>query len=184
MDFQSIDAASTQHLHSQIEQNDNWSAWGLRTSINVLKKGMQAVFTIIGALALSLQLFLTPIPSAEGQFQILNTWYFALIFIVLVIGLTILSPSLQNRGDRYWTMASEGAKMGNSLFGFFGFRMFYELERATDMRIYRQDIFSLDKFKEDKAFGLDGEIARFAKGPMGLYKAALLLKKGRIESMK
>ena len=172
MDFQSIDAASIQHLRYQIEQNDNFSGWGMRQSINVMKKAMKAIFTIIGALALSLQLFLTPIPQIESQFQLINTWYFSLLFILIVVGLTILSPSLQNKGDKYWAMASEGAKFGNRLFSFFGFKMFYELERATDMRMYRQDLLSLDKLSEDKVFGLDGELAGYARGPMGLYKAA------------
>ncbi len=171
MDFKYIDAASTQHLRSQIRQNDNWSSWGMRHSITIMKKGMQAIFIIVGALALSLQLFLTPVPEIKNGFQLLNTWWFSIFFITIVVGLTILSPLLQNNGDKYWAKASEGAKMGNRFFSFFGFRMFYELERATDMRMYRQDIIALEKFKEDKAFGLDGELAKFAKGPMGLLKS-------------
>lgn len=172
MDFESVDAASTQHLRSQIRQNDNWSGWGMRTSIAIMKKGMKAIFIMIGSLALSLQLFLTPVPEGEGILQLLNTWWLGMLFIIIVVGLTILSPLLQNRGDRYWAKSSEGAKMGNRLFSFFGFKMFYESERATDMRMYRQEIISLEKFKEDKTFGLNGEIARFAKGPMGLLKSA------------
>ena len=172
MDFESVDAASTQHLRSQIRQNDDWSGWGMRTSIAIMKKGMKAIFIMIGSLALSLQLFLTPVPEGEGILQLLNTWWLGMLFIIIVVGLTILSPLLQNRGDRYWAKSSEGAKMGNRLFSFFGFRMFYESERATDMRMYRQEIISLEKFKEDKTFGLNGEIARFAKGPMGVLKSA------------
>lgn len=171
MDFESVDSASTQHLRSQIRQNDNWSSWGMRRSITVMKKGMQAIFTIIGALVLSLQLFLTSIPEMKSELQILNTWWSSIFFILTVVGLTILSPLLQNKGDKYWAKTSEGAKMGNRIFSFFGFRIMYELERATDMRMYRQDILSLEKFKEDKTFGLDGELARFAKGPMGLLKS-------------
>lgn len=172
MDFESVDAASTQHLRSQIRQNDDWSGWGMQTGIVIMKRGMQAIFTIIGSLALSLQLFLTPVPEGKGILQLLNTWWLGMLFIIIVVGLTILSPLLQNSGDRYWAKSSEGAKMGNRLFSFFGFRMFYESERATDMRMYRQEIISLEKFKEDKTFGLNGEIARFAKGPMGLLKSA------------
>ena len=172
MDFESVDAASTQHLRSQIRQNDNWSSWGMRRSITIIKGGAQSIFTIIGAFALSFQLFLTPIPEMDSELQLLNTWWFSILFIITVIGLTIVSPVLQNKGDAYWAKASKGAKMGNRLFGFFGFRMFYELERATDMRMYWQDIFSIDKFKEDKVFGLGGQLARYAKGPMGLFKSA------------
>lgn len=171
MDFESIDSAKVQHLRSQIRQNDNWSAWGMRQSITIMKDGLQATFTIIGSLLLSFQLFLTPVPAMKGEFQLLNAWWFNIFFILIVAALTILSPILNNMGNLYWAKASEGAKMGNRVFSFFGFRMFYELERATDMRIYRQDIISLEKFNEGNAFGLKGEIAKYARGPMGLLKA-------------
>lgn len=170
MDFESVDAASTQHLRSQIRQNDNWSGWGMRRSLYILKQGTHAVFLIVGAFLLSLKLFLTPVPEGKGNLQLLNTWWLGLIFILMVIGLTILSPILQNRGDRYWAKASEGAKMGNRLYSFFGFQMFSELERATDMRMYRQEILALEKLKEENTFGLNGEIAEFSKGPMGFLK--------------
>ena len=172
MDFESVDSASTQHLRSQIRQNDTWSLWGMRQSMYIMKAGFQAIFTIVGALTLSFQLFLTPISEMKSEFQILNTWWCSMLFIIIVIGLTILSPLLQNKGDAYWAKAAEGAKMGNRLFSFFGFKMFYEFERATDMRMYRQDIISLEKFKEDNTFGLGGKISKVAKGPMGLLKSA------------
>ncbi len=171
IDFEYVDAASTQHLRSQIRQNDTWSSWGMRHSIYIIKIGFQAIFTIVGAFALSLQLFLTPVSKIRSEFQLLNTWWVSMFFIIIVIGLTMLSPLLQNKGDTYWAKAAEGAKMGNRLFSFFGFRMFYELERATDMRMYRQDVISLEKFKEDRTFNLGGQIAKFAKGPMGLLKS-------------
>src|SRR5699024_4102029 len=35
-----------------------------------------------------------------------------------------------------------------------------------------QDIISLEKLNESDTLGLDGDLARYAKGPMGLFKAA------------
>lgn len=171
MDFKSIDSARTKELYAQIVQNDNWGGWGMGKSLYTAEKGMEAIFTILGSIILSLNLFLTPIPESASRFQLLDTWYFGIVFLLVVVGLTILSPLLQNKGESYWAKASEEATFGNQIFSFFGFRMFNELERATEMRIYRQDIISLKKLNEDNFFGLNGALARYAKGPMGLLKA-------------
>lgn len=171
MDFQSIDSPRTKELYAQIVQNDNWGGWGLGKSLYTGERIMEAIFTILGSIVLSLNLFLTPIPQAASRFKILDNWYFGIVFLLVVVGLTILSPLLQNKGEGYWAKASKDATFGNQIFSFFGFRMFNELERATEMRIYRQDIISLDKLNKDNFFGLDGALAKYARGPMGLLKA-------------
>src|SRR5699024_6918603 len=85
MDFKSVDSARTKELYAQIQQNDNWSSWGMRKSLYTGEKAMTAIFTILGSMILSLNLFLTPMEKSTSGFYILDTWYFAFIFLMLVV---------------------------------------------------------------------------------------------------
>lgn len=168
MDFQSVDSASTQHLMYQIAQNQNYAAYGLIISLEVAIYFTQAIFTIIGSLSLSIRLFTSTIPTGGGQLVFFNSLAFALIFLGILVGLTIISPILKTKAMSYWATEAEGAKFGNRLFGFFGFTVPRELDRSTDMRIYGQERIALHKFGLDHTFGLKGRLAKLSKGRIGI----------------
>ena len=62
---------------------------------------------------------------------------------------------------------TEDAKLGNRLFGAFGF-VSDEQHRAADFRMYNQQNLILHYMNQDNSFSIDGLIARDARGPMGL----------------
>jgi ATP-binding cassette subfamily B protein len=77
-----------------------------------------------------------------------------------------------NQAGSYFAKYSDNHRLGNRLFGFFGF-LGHKTDLAADMRMYRQDRIC-DRFNRDKdrTFGSNGLFAHLARGPMGLLYAA------------
>lgn len=170
LDFVSADNPSTHELLSEIEQNQNWSDWGLLRVVFQLEEVLTAVIQIAGAIALTVTLFTSRILDSTSELTILNSPLFLLLFIMLLLSSSIAAPHFVNKGNEYWVKYAEDAKLGNRMFGFYGF-MGYDRSRALDIRMYRQDILCSKNMREHNLFGTEAPIAICAKGPMGGYKA-------------
>ena len=172
MDFISIDDAKTHDKLSTIQQNQNGGGWGLFRVIGNYEAILSAVFTLLGGVALTVTLFLQPVDESAGNWTVLNNPLFVLAVILAMLAVTYLSPVLSTKANSYWARQAGSHRLGNRLFGFFGW-LGYRQEYAPDMRIYRQDILC-DKHNSDKTdvFGSKGLFSRYAKGPIGLYNAA------------
>lgn len=164
MDFHSIEDAKIHDMFSQIKQADNWSGWGLSRLIWSFESVTKAIMSIIGAVALTVSLFLLQVP--EGALSFLNHPLFIVLIAVLMLGFTFIAPILSNKSNLYWPKYSADAKMGNRLFNFFSSKM-SEPSRALDVRLYRQDKFCLGMLQADMGFGTSSRIAKAARGPMG-----------------
>ena len=170
MDFCDVEDAHTQDLYSQILQNDQWSGWGSRQVIRNFEALAESVTRIAGAVVLSATLFTRRVPADAGWIAVFNHPVFGVLLAAILLGITLLSPVLANRGDVYWVKYSERAKLGNRYFGFFGFSGL-GFSRGLDFRIYRQDILYKKGMEEDDNFTPTSQIARWARGPIGLYHA-------------
>lgn len=170
LDFCDIDNSHTHDLCSQINQNDNWSGWGLSRLIWYFDSLIQSIATIIGAFTLTLSLFTLKVPSSGGNLVILNHPLVVFCIIGIMIVVTFVSPALSTKADTYWANYSSHAKLGNRLFNFYGF-MGYNKERALDIRMYRQDILSDGLLHSDNPFGTSSKIAGLARGRMGFLNA-------------
>ena len=173
MDFCDADDAKTHDRLSQIRQANNWSGWGLAKLLWEFESFVGAFFTIGGAIALTVSLFTLQVPENAGRITILNNPLFAAGIIVLLFVVTAISPILSNKANSYWARVSESAKMGNRFFSFFGF-MGYQRHRSLDVRIYRQDLICENYNENEKydSFGPKSQIAKYGRGPMGLFSAA------------
>lgn len=171
MDFAAADDSHTRDLDSQIRQNRNWSGWGLQKIQEQFEQGVHALVQIAGALALSFSLFTRRIPQNSALY-FLNSPLFLVGILPIMLGTIVLSPTLKNKQGKYWVAYTKEATFGNRLFSFFGYEVGMNRERAMDIRIYRQDKLGQKRMKEEMAFTEKSQIAKWARGPMGLYVAA------------
>ena len=171
MDFCVVDDPKTYELHSQIKQEKQWSGWGVGKLCRHIEDMLTAIFQIGGAVALTVSLFYSRVPETAGSMTVLNRPEFALIMAGTLLAGTLLAPALSNRGMRYWAESAEDNKMGNRIFGFFGFAA-YEQDRAMDMRIYQQEKICRDALRVDMTTSTTGPVSKCARGPMGLLLGA------------
>ena len=171
MDFCDVDDPNTHDLLSQINQNNQWSGWGFGRLFWGLESFIISLFTIAGAVVLTVSLFTLRIPESAGKIAVLNNPLFFAGIIAIMLAVTFISPLLSNKTGVYWARHSENAKMGNRWFCFFGF-MGSDHSRALDIRMYRQDILCRKYNDRDMGFSPKSQIAKWARGPMGALNAA------------
>lgn len=169
MDFVSTDQAKTRDDYSQIRQNANWGSWGFQKILQYFEAGIQAVFGILGAVALTVSLFTARVP-ASSPLALLNHPGFAAGMIAVLAAVSILCPACSNKSSGYWTRYANEAKYGNRFFSFFGF-LASDKHRAMDIRIYEQERVCRNYVAQDNSFKPGSRIAQWAKGPMGLLQA-------------
>lgn len=172
MDFCDVDDPKTQALFTQIQQARQWSGWGLNKLYIICSDAIGAVFRILGAAALSVSLFILPVP-AGSPLTWLNSPLCLAGMAALLVGSVLLSGTLYNRADSYW--ANYDGTAGNRGFSYFYFIAMRERHRAADIRAYAQDKFLEDAAKNEMrgetSFGPNSSIGKAGRGPMGLYAA-------------
>lgn len=172
MDYVKIDDTKTHELLSTIRQHGQGGGWGIHRVLYNCASLLSAVLTILGGIAMTVSLFTARVPESAGAYTVLNNPLFLLLVILVMLGVTYIAPMLSNKAESYWALNAGDHTLANRLFSFFGF-FGDRAWCATDVRIYRQDIFC-EKYNHDKegAFGSNGLFAKYARGPMGLYSAA------------
>lgn len=172
MDFVAVDDPHTHDLYSQISQNQNWANWGMMKIQDQFEQAFAAFVQIAGAAALSVSLFTLKVP-AGSSLTVLNHPLF-LMGILGIMGCIIgLASVLRSQTGKYWVKYTNEATFGNRFAYFFGYRMTAERERALDIRTYRQDRICRRMLESDKGgFNENSQIAKWARGPMGLYSTA------------
>ena len=171
MDFENLDDSKTHELLSTIKQNQNGGGWGLFRVCDNFERLISSCFTILGGLSLTITLFISKVPENSGDFVILNHPLFVLLVIILMVGITLLSPYFYYKGEKYFAKYSNRHNLANRLFGFFGW-LGYNKELSTDIRMYRQDKIC-DKYNRNKedTFSSNGFFSKLAKGPIGIYSS-------------
>lgn len=172
MDFSALDDPHTHDLYSQIAQNQHWANWGMLRLQEQFEQAFTALVQIAGAAALSASLFTLKVP-AGSSLAVLNHPLFLVGILVIMGSVSVLSPMLRNQTGKYWVKYTDKATFGNRLFSFVGYNMLMERERALDIRTYRQDKICRNVLESnDGGFTEKSLIAKWARGPMGLYAAS------------
>ncbi len=166
MDFAAADAKETHELLSKIKQNTNYWMYGLMKVPEKLEPMIRACAGILGALLLTVTLFLENVPETAGKWVVLNNPFVILGILLAMLGFTFLAPLCRNKSTALLMRAVETIKEGNRFFTYFGWFP-EEKERFMDIRIYAQDrILEHYKNRESKSlFGLK------TRGPIGLWRA-------------
>ena len=173
MDYVSRDEGKTAELLSIIYQNQGGVGWGLHKVIKGYEELCSSVFTLVGGITLTVSLFVSHVPESAGAYTILNNPLFIVLMIAVMLVITYIAPVLSNKADSYWALSANFINQANRLCGFFGM-LGYHREIATDVRMYRQDRICEKSNQDNRAntFGSKGLMAKYGRGPMGLYNAA------------
>ena len=93
LDFSELDKQENHDLRTQIQQNENWSGWGLMRVNVAYEEFVTSIFGIMSGIALTISLFQTPVPSDRGWLTTLNHPLFILILIILMVGISIFAEN-------------------------------------------------------------------------------------------
>ena len=170
MDFADVDKQSTHDLRAQIRQNENWSSWGFGLVSSLFADCVEAAAGIAGAAFLTAGLFAAKVPEAAGGAKALNSPLFIPGLLGLMVLLSALSGKLQGRAGTLMAELADKARLGNRLYGCFGF-FGSARRRDVDTRMYRQHPIAVHylRIAMDRSFGPKGPFARLKKGRGGIY---------------
>ena len=170
LDFADVDNQKTHELRSQIKQNENWGGWGIYQLYYRWADFVEGCTGIVGAVFLTVSLFTCKV-STGSALAFLNHPVFVVFLIALVAAATILGPIFKNKTEECWASLAEDARLGNRIFGAFGF-ISDDAYRAVDFRMYKQEDMAEHYMHTSDIFGVNGKMARLSRGPMGAWAAA------------
>ncbi len=169
MDYTDIESSYAQDLLSNIQQTRNYSGWGTYHTISYYRELITAFFQIIGGISLSITLFLLPVPKTS-PLTFLNSPFCIFIIIGVMLLIAILSPIFTTKANEYFLKGTEAVLLGNRIADFYC-DLPRNRKKAEEIRIYEQDKIISDYVKNMLGISITSICARYAKGPMGLWKA-------------
>lgn len=111
---------------------------GMMRVLYRLEPLIQAAAGIIGALLLTVTLFIEKVPDTAGRWVILNNPFVTGGILFGMLSITLFAPVCRNKSTALWMRVLESIKTDNSFFMYFGH--FAEDEnRRMDIRMYEQD---------------------------------------------
>ena len=170
MDFADMDKQATHDKLSQIKQNANWMGWGIPRTLHLIPDAIKDITGIIGAIALTITLFTSPIPDGAKSLTLFNHPIFVPLLFLLMLGISILSGSLRGKAMKAFSNLGEDIKFGNRLFNFYN-KLGRQTSQAADIRLYNQQEIAAH-YTLFCVFGADSFFARASRGPVGLFSAA------------
>lgn len=171
MDFAQVDDSQVQNLRSQIWQNTDSGGWGLYKLVYCFEDFVRSTCSIIGAVVLTTSLFILPVPNDGGKLTLLNNPLFILVIIGVMAVVTFVAPTFSVKADSYWAKCAQENQLGNRLFGFWLGELGENPAKATDVRIYRQDLLSRKYLTKYNPFTPSGMLSKVSRGGMGINNA-------------
>ena len=168
LDFSELDKQENHDLRAQIQQNENWSSWGLMRVEEAYVGAVSSVIGLLSGIVLTVSLFTSPVPESAGWLTVLNNPVFILVLAAMMVVVSIVAGNLSAKSMSCWSDFSEEATFGNRLFGHFGF-IGQDKERSVDIRMNNQQRLVSAYWKTNSSFGVDGPFGKAAKGKMGVY---------------
>lgn len=172
MDYIDLDDVKVSELLAAIKRDQNYGGWGLYRVLGDYDGLCSCVLTFFGGISLTVSLFTNRVPENAGAYTILNNPLFLLLVIGMMFAITYLTPALSNKANSYYATNRDFHILMERLLLFFR-SLARNREIATDVRIYRQDkLCEKVGNKKINPFSSQGIFAKYARGPMGLYRAA------------
>ena len=168
LDFSELDKQENHDLRAQIQQNENWSGWGLMQVVEPYTGAVTSVFGLLSGIVLTVSLFASPVPESAGWLTMLNNPVFILVLAALMFVVSILAGRLSAKSMDCWSDFAEEATFGNRLFGHFGF-IGQDKERSVDIRMNNQQKLVSAYWNTNSSFGVNGPFGKAARGKMGVY---------------
>ncbi len=166
MDYCDVEDQKVRDLYDQITQNRNWTGWGFPRIYWQFESLVTNFFSVLGALALSVGLFVRKVP--EGSpFACLNHPLLIIGFLAVMALTALISPRLDAKMTEKHAANSDNARLGNRLFGHFGY-LRDDADSMVEYRMYPQaGIARYYSWKENTWF-VGGISDKMYKGSVGL----------------
>ena len=165
MDFVDAESQKVSDLESQIYQNMNWSDWGMFRAIYVFQNMLEYLVSTVCGISLSVSFFTLPV--TNERYRLLNNPVIAFALLALMIVVIIVSKNLIAYRQKTWSDYAEDARLGNRYFLAFGW-FSYDRERASDIRLYRQDKLTIEYMGKGESFTSKSSLAKAMRGKCGL----------------
>ena len=135
MDYVDIEDVSIQKRKDKEKYNLFNFGNGLAQFVWTIKSTIEGAVSIIASVAMVITLF-----TSTSESAVMNSpaWVLA-VFAVISVGMFTNSIVFKKNNDMFMAWCEKTAPF-NRLYGFFGFTLCKDNERAKDVRIYRQDI--------------------------------------------
>lgn len=173
MDYSIFEKQQTKDLRTRIGQDAQWFGRGIKYLNQMLYHCAEGSFRVIGAVLLTWELFRSKVPYEAGWLTCLNHPFMLLVMAVILCVATILSPFCSVKAMSFQQYFGENISLLNRIFEFIMANL-QDQNRSLDVRMYEQEYYSnyhIDQVV--KQFILKtSSLARFIKGPVGLYNAA------------
>ena len=170
MDYADVDKQENRDLHAQVQQNEQWGNWGHYSALRILERSMNAVCGILGAVILTVSLFTMSVPGNAGKLVVLNHPAFILGLVLAMVIVTVIGPISTSIANAAWAELAEEARLGNRIFGAFGFMGSYH-SKAMDMRMYKQHKIAKHYMEQENRFGITSGFAKLYSGKIGIMNA-------------
>ena len=171
LDYALIQKKEIYDLYEQVWQNFRWGGWGMCNLLKYFSDGLTYALQVVVGAILSVGLVAQQIPTAHNL-AFLNHPLCLVAMVAAMLGVAFLSPVCANRSNAYWGMNGEEMRLGNRIFSRFGFDCNHS-RRSLDMRIYEQQPNVCQVYLlQHGTFSTDSQMARWGRGPMGLWAAA------------
>jgi ATP-binding cassette subfamily B protein len=138
MDYEDVEDASVHELRSQIDQNDNYSRFGLNRPLWEVNEIISALTGILASAIMTVSLFHSKVSIGYGM-----QWLNSPLCVVLLLGLILASASVSIRMTTISTESVFGMtavahiKKGNRIWVYYGFRLPDLTKAGMDVRLYR-----------------------------------------------
>lgn len=136
MDYCDVEDQKVRDFYDQIVQNRNWQGWGFSKISWAFESLVWNFFSVIGAVALSVGLFLKRVP-AGSPYACLNHPLVILGFLGLMILTAAIAPWLNAKMTEQNASISDAARLGNRLFSHFGY-LWGDADSMVEYRMYPQ----------------------------------------------
>ena len=171
LDYALLQQQEIYDLYQQIWQNIRFGGWGMYNLPQYFSNCVTYGVQVLIGVALSVGLVAQKIPASHAL-AFLNHPLCLVTVVAVMLGVAFLSPVCANRSNAYWGRNGEEMRLGNRIFSRFGFEC-NNPKRFLDMRIYEQQTGVCEYYlKEHSVFGIKSRLARWGRGPMGLWAAA------------
>lgn len=166
MDYCDVEDQKVRDLYAQITQNRNWNNWGFPRILWAFENIVSDLFSVIGAIALSVGLFIRMVPE-ESTFAYLNHPLVILGFLGVMALTAAVAPWMKVRTTEMIASWSETAKLGNRMFFHFGY-LKDDADSMVEYRMYPQAEIARHYVWKDNTWFVGGICDRQYKGRFGL----------------
>lgn len=166
MDYCDVEDQKVRDLYDQIVQNRNWSGWGFLRIQWAFEGIVSNFFSVIGAVALSVGLFIKKVPQGS-PFVYLNHPLVILGFLGLVALSAAIAPWLGTKMTEKMASLSDTARLGNRLFSHFGF-LRDDADSMVEYRMYPQAEIAAHYSWKENTWNVGGIYHRLYKSRFGL----------------